>query len=77
MLVRVVCGLCVTMASFCPSRAFNSVDLPALGRPIIETKPERKGIPHYALCGLCIGIERPGLYGISGVLRIFIAAACI
>src|SRR5690242_12991900 len=32
------------MASFCPSRAFSNVDLPALGRPMIETKPERKGI---------------------------------
>ena len=44
MRVRVVCGLWVTMASFWPSRAFSSVDLPALGRPTMETNPERKGI---------------------------------
>src|ERR1019366_4627375 len=47
MRVRVVCGLCVTIASFCPSSAFSSVDLPALGRPMMDTNPERKGIPHY------------------------------
>ncbi len=44
-LVRVVCGLCVTIASFCPSSAFSNVDFPAFGRPMMETKPERKGIP--------------------------------
>src|SRR5437868_6559633 len=38
---RVVCGLCVTMAIFSPTSAFSSVDLPALGRPMMETKPER------------------------------------
>src|SRR5215475_2781185 len=32
------------MASFCPSSAFNNVDLPAFGRPTIETKPARKAI---------------------------------
>ncbi len=40
--VRVVCGLSETMASFPPMRAFNNVDLPALGRPRMETNPERK-----------------------------------
>jgi hypothetical protein len=39
----VVCGLGVTMASFSPTSLFSSVDLPALGRPMMETKPERKG----------------------------------
>ena len=34
---RVVCGLRVTMASFSPTSAFSSVDLPALGRPMMET----------------------------------------
>src|SRR5579863_1660950 len=29
------------MAIFAPTSAFRSVDLPALGRPISETKPER------------------------------------
>src|SRR5579862_999632 len=38
--VRVVCGLSATMAIFAPTSAFNSVDLPALGRPRIETKPD-------------------------------------
>src|SRR3981081_2962333 len=33
------------MASFCHRRTFSSVDLPAFGRPTIETKPERKAIP--------------------------------
>src|SRR5205085_4274102 len=41
MRLRVVCGLCVTMAIFSPTSAFSSVDLPALGRPMMETKPER------------------------------------
>src|SRR5919199_1099457 len=39
MLVRVVCGLRPTMAIFSPNSAFSSVDLPAFGRPRIETKP--------------------------------------
>src|SRR5437763_3721114 len=38
--VRVVCGLSATIATFCPTRAFSRVDLPALGRPMIETKPD-------------------------------------
>src|SRR5271157_4014142 len=44
MRLRVVCGLRVTMASFSPTSAFNRVDLPALGRPIMETNPERNAI---------------------------------
>src|SRR5436305_8074932 len=39
--VRVVCGLSATIATFCPTRAFSSVDLPAFGRPMIETNPDR------------------------------------
>src|SRR5579864_6277874 len=42
MVVRVVCGLSATMAIFAPTRAFSSVDFPALGRPRMETKPDRK-----------------------------------
>ena len=38
---RVVCGLGLVMAIFCPSRRFNSVDLPTLGRPTTATKPLR------------------------------------
>src|SRR5580704_12405820 len=40
--VRVVCGLSETIASFPPIKAFNNVDLPAFGRPRMETKPERR-----------------------------------
>src|SRR5580658_10329789 len=41
---RVVCGLSLTMATFMPTMRFSSVDFPALGRPKIETNPERKAI---------------------------------
>src|SRR5499433_844790 len=44
MRVRVVCGFSVTMAIFSPTRAFSSVLLPALGRPMMETNPERKAM---------------------------------
>src|SRR5690554_2751229 len=37
----VVCGLSETIEIFCPSREFNSVDLPTFGRPITATKPDR------------------------------------
>ncbi len=39
--VRVVCGLSETMLTFCPTSAFNSVDLPTFGRPASVTNPER------------------------------------
>src|SRR5271157_6037857 len=42
MVVRVVWGLSATIAIFEPTSAFSSVDFPALGRPRMETKPERK-----------------------------------
>src|ERR1051325_7142796 len=41
--VRVVCGLSATIETFVPTNEFTSVDLPVLGRPSTETKPERKG----------------------------------
>lgn len=41
---RVVCGLGETIASFSPTRAFSKVDLPAFGRPRMQTKPERNGM---------------------------------
>src|SRR5271168_2249103 len=41
MRLRVVCGLEVTMATFCPTNRLISVDLPAFGRPIMATNPER------------------------------------
>ena len=39
--LRVVCGFGVTIASFSPTRAFSSVDLPAFGRPSSATTPAR------------------------------------
>src|SRR5262245_52214331 len=38
---RVVWGFGETMASFCPSRRFSSVDLPTLGRPMRLANPAR------------------------------------
>src|ERR1039457_1585113 len=38
--VRVVWGLLATMAILAPMSWFSSVDLPALGRPKMETKPD-------------------------------------
>ena len=37
---RVVCGLSLVMATFSPTRAFVSVDLPTFGRPTNVTKPD-------------------------------------
>jgi hypothetical protein len=45
MACRVVCGLGLVMATFCPTSALVSVDLPTLGRPTKETKPARKSPP--------------------------------
>src|SRR5208282_584866 len=39
MRLRVVCGLDVTMATFCPTNRFSSVDFPAFGRPTMATNP--------------------------------------
>ena len=41
MRLRVVCGLEVTMATFRPTSALMSVDLPALGGPMSATRPQR------------------------------------
>ena len=41
-MVRVVCGLSATIATFAPTSALSSVDLPAFGLPRIETNPEWK-----------------------------------
>src|SRR4029077_7032236 len=41
---RVVCTLGVTMATLLPTSALSSVDLPALGAPISEIKPQRVGV---------------------------------
>jgi hypothetical protein len=39
-LLRVVCGLFETMEISSPIKWFINVDLPTLGRPINDTKPE-------------------------------------
>src|SRR5215468_10401931 len=57
MVVRVVCGLSATIATFCPTRALSRVDFPAFGRPRIETKPERKP----SLMGNRLGFREPNL----------------
>ena len=38
---RVVWGLSEVMAILLPTKAFSSVDLPALGRPTKQANPER------------------------------------
>src|SRR5215470_6846599 len=45
---RVVCGFEVTMAIFCPTRRFTSVDFPAFGRPTIATNPDLCTAPVFA-----------------------------
>src|SRR5262245_7127089 len=42
---RVVCTLRLTMATFAPTSALTSVDLPALGAPITAMKPHRVSAP--------------------------------
>ena len=37
---RVVCGLSLVITILLPTRAFVSVDLPALGRPTKQAKPD-------------------------------------
>src|SRR5882762_9432204 len=41
MRLRVVCGLEVTIAIFCPTNRFTRVDFPAFGRPTTATNPEQ------------------------------------
>src|SRR5690348_15730037 len=42
--VRVVCGLSAPIATFWPTGACRSGDLPAFGSPTSETQPERNGL---------------------------------
>src|SRR5664280_1843529 len=51
MRLRVVCGLRVTIASFSPTSAFSRVDFPALGRPMMETNPDRNAMLALDLLG--------------------------
>ncbi len=41
----VVCGRSLVIATFAPTSALVSVDLPTLGRPARQAKPERKAAP--------------------------------
>src|SRR6266404_1765041 len=59
MRLRVVCGLAVTIAIFCPTRRLSSVDFPAFGRPTMATNPARD----FAFCfvaGFVIGLVGGG-----------------
>ena len=49
--MRVVCGLSETIATFAPTMRLRSVDLPALGRPMSETRNPA--------CGACSGSITP------------------
>ena len=42
--LRVVCGLGVTMVTFCSINVLRSVDLPALGGPMMATQPHLCGV---------------------------------
>src|SRR5215469_1268941 len=44
MRLRVVCGFGEMIASFSPTSALSRVDLPALGLPRMQTKPDRNGM---------------------------------
>src|SRR5262249_5909170 len=55
---RVVCTLCVTIATLAPTRALTSVDFPTLGAPINATKPQRAGSPVCALSCPAVGGDR-------------------
>src|SRR6266851_5132342 len=62
---RVVCGLDVTMAIFCPTRWFSSVDFPALGRPTMAAKPARK-LPVFGSIVWLGGVTAGGVSSIGG-----------
>jgi len=55
MRLRVVCGLGLIIANFWPTSLFNKVDLPALGRPRMQTNPERKDIWQDYISFICRG----------------------
>src|SRR5262249_28824026 len=72
------------MAIFSPTSAFSSVDLPALGRPMIATKPERKAIRSGSrLARLCSALwhflrtDAQPLHSASGGLQNLIAQAVV
>ena len=56
--IRVVCTLRVTIETFCPTRAFNRVDLPAFGAPRMATNPQRVSSP-FESCFAPLMSKRP------------------
>ena len=66
MRVRVVWGLRVTAASFWPTRAFRSVDLPTFGRPSRPTNPARNpDVDSVALGSSCSSGIMSACYGLE------------
>ena len=65
MRLRVVCARGETMATFSPTSAFISVDLPTFGRPRITTNPERNpfffSMSLFFSCPMCCEIPAPVL----------------
>src|SRR5512133_2239090 len=62
-LVRVVWGIWLVAASFCPSRAFNRVDLPALGRPMMARVAWRFSATMHAPFGVSDELQQVGYLG--------------
>src|ERR1041385_214388 len=56
--VRVVCGLSATIATFWPTRALSSVDFPAFGPPMRETKPDL----NFLFMRDCLGLAETDLF---------------
>src|SRR5262249_30933356 len=54
MRLRVVCGFGVTIAIFCPTRRFTSVDFPAFGRPRMATNPLRNVLFEFSVLVIAI-----------------------
>src|SRR5512133_173580 len=59
-LVRVVWGIWLVAASFWPSRAFNRVDLPALGRPMMARVAWRFSATMHAPFGVADELQQVG-----------------
>ena len=56
-----VCGLSETIATFAPTIALTSVDLPTLGRPASATKPDRVGVSLDVMPAEDLALEREHL----------------
>src|SRR6185295_6628741 len=60
---RVVCALADVMLTLVPTRRFNKVDLPTLGRPTIATAPARCVFSALGASGKFIRLARSILFG--------------